>query len=43
MSQAFVRDGQSFFSEACATGHPNHESCCGMAHAASLARSVVVG
>ena len=29
VSQIFVRDGQSFCSEACATGHPNHELCHG--------------
>ncbi|QNJ00474.1 metallothionein/ family 14 [Synechococcus sp. A15-62] len=28
-SQVVVRDGQSFCSEACATGHPNHEPCHG--------------
>ena len=28
-SQAVVRHGQSFCSDACATGHPNHEPCHG--------------
>ena len=28
-SQAVVRRGQSFCSDACATGHPNHEPCHG--------------
>jgi len=42
-SQAVVRDGQSFCSDACATGHPNHGPVMAVAPVAAPARSEAVG
>ena len=41
--QAVVRDGQSFCSEACATGHPNHEPCHGSDSCGCTSRSEAIG
>ena len=43
ISQAVVRDGQSFCSEVCATGHPSHSPVMAVAPAAALARSEAIG